>query len=115
MRKRILRPGLFAAAALVLVTVGVPAEEIEKSPHAVALELVFTLRSADIRALETGDWWSDTQERTWRVTRPFAPGYFDSTHWFNVEYEINGKRVANWFVDTEKGTVEPALEKEGSK
>jgi hypothetical protein len=83
------------------------AAQVEKSPHAAALELVFRKEAARIRAVDKGDWWMDTKERTWSVRRPFAPGWIDSTHMFNVTYRIDGKKVAAWFVDTRSGKVAP--------
>ena len=51
------------------------------------------------------DWWHDVKRRGWTVQRPFGPGVIDSTHWFNVTYQIDGKPVAKWFVDTRKREV----------
>src|SRR5262245_22197139 len=76
-----------------------PVVKLEKSPHAEALELVFSQQAEQIRQLDTRDWWLDTDERTWRVKRPFGPGHIDSTHSFNVEYLIGGQLVGQWFVD----------------
>jgi hypothetical protein len=81
---------------------------VEKSPHAAALELVFQKAAERIRAVDTANWWHDTEERGWIVRRPFAPGTIDSTHLFNVTYQIAGKPVASWLVDTRKGTVDEA-------
>lgn len=85
------------------------------SPHADALALVMRAQAAVIREVEApeppggkGDerWWHDVEERTWVVKRPVGPGVFDSTHWFDVTYRIDGKDVARWVVDTRKGTVQ---------
>jgi hypothetical protein len=81
------------------------AAQVEKSPHAAALELVFQKEAARIRAVDRGNWWHDTKERTWSVRRPFAPGGYDSTHLFDVSYRIDNKEVASWFVDTRSGKV----------
>jgi hypothetical protein len=81
------------------------AGKAEKSPHAAALELIFRQEAAHIRAVDKGDWWMDTKERTWSVRRPFAPGGIDSTHLFDVSYRIDGKEAAAWFVDTRTGKV----------
>jgi hypothetical protein len=85
------------------------------SPHAEALRLVLERCGPEIDAMEkaasgapiNGDseWWFDTKRRGWTVQRPFGPGVFDSTHWFNVQYEIDGKVVATWSVDTRERTV----------
>ena len=85
------------------------------SPHAEALRLVLQRCGAEIDALEkaasgppiNGDaaWWFDTNRRAWTVKRPFGPGVFDSTHWFVVQYEIDGRVVATWSVDTREGIV----------
>jgi hypothetical protein len=50
-------------------------------------------------------WWSDTNERQWRVRRPFAPGFIDSTHSFVVSYSVAGKEITYWNVDTQTGKV----------
>ena len=85
---------------------------IDESPHAAALKLVIDTQATQIKAVETGDWWMDVSERTWVVRRPFPPGYFDSTHWFNVTYRINGRDAASWFVDTRTQKVQQvAIEK----
>jgi hypothetical protein len=81
-------------------------EKVEASPHSAALELVFKTQAARIRAVDTENWWHDTQERTWVVKRPFGPGVIDSTHMFEVKYRIDGNEVAAWLVDTRKKTVE---------
>src|SRR5690349_7059820 len=86
-------------------------------PHAEALRLVLEQCGPQIDALELeraaadprgnreDRWWFDTDRRAWAVKRPVGPGFVDSTHWFDVQYEIDGKVVATWFVDTRKGTV----------
>jgi hypothetical protein len=94
------------------------------SPHAQALLLVQSTQSDEIAKAErayfdrkgTGRyhggvesyWWFDTIERAWSVQRPFAPGAFDSTHWFTVSYKIKDETVASWSVDTRKKTVTKA-------
>jgi hypothetical protein len=75
------------------------------SPHADALELVFARAADKIRALDGDAPWLDTKERVWSVKRPFGPGGFDSTHWFDVVYSIDGHVVAKWSVDTRNQTV----------
>jgi len=85
------------------------------SPHAEALRLVLERCGPAIDALDKAAsgppinredrWWFDTERRGWTVKRLFGPGIFDSTHWFDVQYEIDGKVVATWSVDTRKGTV----------
>ncbi len=91
-----------------------PQVKVDGSPHADAIALVLRTQADVIRKVEapgridgTGDelWWHDTVERTWSVKRPFAPGFFDSTHWFIVTYRIDGKIAASWMVDTRKGTA----------
>jgi hypothetical protein len=77
----------------------------ERSPHVAALELVFQKAPERIRQVDRLKWWFDTEERTWVVQRPFAPGGIDSTHLFDVRYRVAGKQVAAWQVDTRKGTV----------
>ena len=79
---------------------------VEASPHAQALRLVFEKRAERIRAVDEEDWWHDVKSRGWFVKRPFPPGVIDSTHLFDVRYEIDGKPVAAWSVDTRAGTVE---------
>jgi hypothetical protein len=98
--------GVVVVSALAVGARPEAAAPVEKSPHATALELVFQKAGDRIRALDTADWWHDTEERGWSVRRPFAPGIIDSTHLFNVTYQIAGKPVASWFVDTRKGTVD---------
>ena len=83
------------------------AAQVEKSPHAAALELVFQKEAARIRAVDKENWWHDTRERTWSVRRPFAPGTIDSTHLFDVTYRIEGKEVGSWLVDTRSGKITP--------
>jgi hypothetical protein len=83
------------------------AAQVEKSPHAAALELVIQKEAARIRVVDKGDWWHDTEERTWSVRRPFGPGTIDSTHLFDVSYRIAGKEAAAWLVDTRSGKVTP--------
>jgi hypothetical protein len=89
------------------------------SPHADALALVLRTQADEIRKAEahgrvegTGDelWWHDTRERAWAVRRPFAPGAIHSTHLFDVTYRVDGKEVARWVVDTQKGTAGGAEE-----
>ena len=82
-----------------------PARKPERSPHAEALELVFQKAADRIRAVDQENWWHDVKERAWAVQRPFAPGSIDSTHLFRVSYQIGGKQVAAWQVDTRAGTV----------
>lgn len=102
-------------------SVATPAPEM--SPHAEALQLVFTKGAKRIREVELafakatkavepkfkiGDeefWWHDVAKREWTADRPFYPGYIDSTHMFFVAYRIDGKVVASWSVDTRLGTV----------
>ena len=57
--------------------------KVEKSPHAEALEVVFKTQQARLREVKENGW-HDTKERTWVVKRPFGPGIFFSTHWFDV-------------------------------
>ena len=85
------------------------------SPHGEALRLVLERCGPEIDALDKAasgpptngedSWWFDTIERAWTVIRPFGPAYYDSTHWFAVQYEIDGKVVATWSVDTRERTV----------
>ena len=100
------------------------ASDISKSPHAAALSLVLEGQQDAISKGEAGFfqthgtdrfrgskeqyWWFDTLQRSWSVTRPFAPGQIDSTHWFQVSYSIDKTVVCNWFVDTSKRTVQLA-------
>jgi hypothetical protein len=86
-----------------------------KLPHATALQMVLDRCGEEIDAIEmagappmaNGDipWWFDVKPREWSVQRPIRPGFVDSTHWFDVEYRIDGKVVAKWNVDTRAGTV----------
>jgi len=92
-------------------------------PHNEALLMVWRTQQDAICKLELGHavseqkkqkeyvasaerWWFDTEGRQWRVKRPFDPGFIDSTHWFFVDYVIEGKTVASWSVDTRKKTVD---------
>jgi hypothetical protein len=102
-----------------------PATEI--SPHAEALQLVFTKAAKKIREVELafakaakaaepklrGDdeefWWHDVAKREWTVRRSAYPGFIDSTHHLNVDYRIDGKVVASWFVDTRGGTIQEPM------
>jgi hypothetical protein len=70
-----------------------------------ALSLVFQTQQQQIQKLDSEDWWIDTKTRQWSVTRPVPPGTLDSTHWFTVTYQIEGKNVGSWFVDTRQKTV----------
>ena len=91
-------------------------------PHCEALSLVWKTQKEQIKKLEldhaaaeqrkhkeyiTADsrWWFDTDERRWTVTRPFAPGVVDSTHWFTVTYLIGATESLSWQVDTRKSKV----------
>jgi len=91
-------------------------------PHCEALSLVWKTQKEQIKKLEldhaaaqqrkhkeyiTADsrWWFDTDERRWTVTRPFAPGVVDSTHWFTVTYLIGRTEGLSWQVDTRKSEV----------
>ena len=98
------------AGALGAAVLGRPAraekkKEPEGSPHAAALALVFREAAGKIRDVDKENWWHDTKERTWTVRRPFGPGVIDSTHMFQVAYQIDGRMAAAWDVDTRKGTV----------
>jgi hypothetical protein len=94
-------------------------------PHCEALTLVWNTQADLIKTTETqraklevakqkesigaeGRWWFDTDERGWKVTRPFAPGQIDSTHIFLVTYTISGSKVISWTVDTRKKEVSTA-------
>ena len=106
------KAGAWLAVGIVVALVGgvvlarTTQKPLEESPHATALRLVFDTQMSQIRDVEKEDWWLDTKERTWAVQRLFAPGYFDSTHWFNVTYRIDGKEAASWLVDTARGQVQ---------
>ncbi len=76
------------------------------SPHSEAIRLVFDSCKAEIRSIDPGDWWVDTREREWRAIRVASPGQLDTTHQFFVEYRIEDRLVAAWYVDTEKSLVE---------
>jgi hypothetical protein len=94
----------------------------KRLPHAQAIELVIKKKKDELANLEIehfkrkgmGNWqgkaedysWFDTVDRSWKVTRPFAPGLFDSTHWFVVVYAVDGESLANYTVDLKKGTVQ---------
>jgi hypothetical protein len=78
----------------------------ERPPHAAALDLVFREGLDTIRSANKEDWWHDTKSHDWEVKRPFAPGVYDSTHWFHVTYKIDGETIATWFVDTRNQKVE---------
>ena len=78
----------------------------DESPHAAAIRLVMTSRSAEVRKLDQSpDWWHDTKERAWSAKRPFGPGIVDSTHYFQVSYFIDGQVVGIWSVNTRTGQV----------
>ncbi|GAB3361917.1 hypothetical protein [Lysobacter tyrosinilyticus] len=83
----------------------------DESPHAAAIRLVMTSRSAEVRKLDQNpDWWHDTKERAWSAKRPFGPGIVDSTHYFQVSYSIDGQVVGTWSVNTRTGQVAGAGE-----
>ena len=103
--------GSIAAA----VAAAAPPRPTATLPDAAALELVFDQRASELAGLEPRDQGLDTIERTWRVKRPFGPGYLNSTHWFDVRYEIGGKQVGHWLVDTEKRTVSSEADKPADK
>jgi len=81
------------------------ADDVDNSPHAAALELIFASQQSAIAEVDRGNRWHDVQERQWLVKRPFYPGVIDSTHLFEVDYRIDGKVVASWLVDTRKKSV----------
>ena len=83
--------------------------EIETSPHAEALKLVFEKCAGRIRELDRENWWHDTRVRKWNVARPFSPGFINSTHLFVVEYRIDDELAASWWVDTTKETADERL------
>ena len=63
-------------------------------------------RGDEIRKLDhNGNWWQDTEERSWSAKRPFSPGVIDSTHYFSVSYSIDGHVVRSWSVNTRSGQV----------
>ena len=106
---------IFLAAVLAMnPSVGVAREPKKtgdiNSPHAAALQLVFELKKIEIRNLDTGDWWTDSDQRAWSAVRAFPPGVFDSTHLFFVTYKRNNRPLKTWFVDTRIGTIEDAKE-----
>ncbi|HEX7333837.1 MAG TPA: hypothetical protein VF290_20205 [Pyrinomonadaceae bacterium] len=88
-------------------------------PHCEALSLVWKTQAEQIKLLELkhvsagqqkesvgiDGWWFDTDERRWTVTRPFAPGVMDSTHWFTVTYLVGATESLSWQVDTRKSEV----------
>lgn len=103
------------AGAVAIAADPKPDEKKAGSPHADALALVMRTQAEVIRDVEApeppdgkGDerWWHDVKERSWSVKRPAHPGVVDTTHQFFVVYQIDGKDVAGWMVDTRKGTVE---------
>ena len=97
------------------------------SPHAEALQLVFTKGANRIREVELAFakatkaaepkfkiedeefWWHDVAKREWTARRSAYPGFIDSTHHLNVDYRIDGKVVASWFVDTRGGTIQEPM------
>lgn len=86
--------------------ISLAADVPDESPHAAAIRLVMTSRSAEVRKLDQSpDWWHDTKERVWSVKRPFGPGVVDSTHYFQVSYSIDGQVVGTWSVNTRTGQV----------
>ncbi len=106
---RIFLVATFLALLACLWVAVVRSEEEKKpevSPHAEAIQLVMTTQKETIRKVDREVWWHDVKERQWRAKRPFAPGTIDSTHLFVVSYDIDGKSVYSWFVDTSKKTVQ---------
>jgi hypothetical protein len=80
--------------------------EVEESPHLEALHLVLKQHADKIRlADDPKEWQFDVKPRTFTIARPFYRGYIDTTHWFHVDYEIDGKKAETWTVDTRKGTA----------
>ncbi len=69
------------------------------TPHAEALLLVIE-KLKD----QPADWQS-IKKQIWTVKRPIAPGVLDSTHWFNVKYQVDEKPKGQWQVDTKLKTV----------
>ena len=84
------------------------ASKLEMSPHADAIRVVLETQGKMIRKVDKQNWWHDAKKRQWVVHRPFHPGTIDSTHMFIVSYEIDGKSVATWAVDTKKRTALPS-------
>jgi len=105
-------PIVILVLCVILIRYAVSQEKTkpETSPHGEALNLVLSTQQKTIRDVDKENWWHDTVTREWSVKRPFAPGVYDSTHWFDVSYKIGGKEVASWFVDTSKKQVKrPAI------
>lgn len=97
---------LVAAVSSSLAAAEAREQKVEQSPHVGALELIFQKAADRIRAVDQENWWHDVKERVWLVQRPFAPGSIDSTHLFTVRYQVGGKQVAAWQVDTRHQAVE---------
>lgn len=93
-------------AALALGAQAQRGEKVQASPHAEAIQLVIKTQQGRIREVDQENWDHDVKDRAWAVRRPFHPGIIDSTRLFNVSYRIDGKEVAAWLVDTNKGTVQ---------
>ncbi len=107
MKSKITIPIVFSALFLSVLAFGIDrsTEGHVESPHADALEVVFSTQMKQIAAADKEKWWHDTKERQWLVKRPFAPGVFDTTNTFIVTYKIDGTEVASWDVDTRKKTA----------
>jgi hypothetical protein len=103
------------AVMLVSVFVFASPKESGESPHAAALDLLFKQDAEQIRNVDKENWWFDTKERVWAVKRPFSPSTIDSRHSFVVRYCIDGKEVAEWFVDTKRGKVNRVIKSQGQR
>ena len=80
--------------------------ESEEPTHAIAVRLVMEQRAAQVLAIDPAkDWWHDTKRRTWSAQRPYEPGISDSTHFIHVTYEIDGRTMASWNVNTKTRQV----------
>ena len=74
--------------------------------HAAAIRLVMEAKKVQISRVDSpGDWENDTKKRSWAAQRPFEPGFIDSTNWFQVTYEVDGRVLGSWNVNTKTGQV----------
>src|SRR6266571_2819282 len=83
------------------------ADEARESPPPVeAINLVAAFEGPNLQKLDGGDWWLDTKERAWKVTRQVAPGVLDTTHKVVVSYVVAGQIRKSWSVDLREKKVE---------
>ncbi len=76
-----------------------------ESPHVEPLALVLATQRSHIASVERPGRTMDTELHGWLVKRPMSSGHHDNRFRFVVAYQIEGKVVAEWTVNTQLRTV----------